>query len=103
MKKTILVLSITTILLSSNSHAQLLIDNNGKAFVGPRITNNFDPENVLTMSVNGLYGEYRCGAKLAFGDFGAQASLGWNAFIGEFGTYDSDQLWLHGEKRHHCD
>ena len=35
---------------------------------------------------------------MAFGDFGRYTHLGWNVFVGEYGSDDTDQLWLHGKK-----
>ena len=40
----------------------------------------------------------RSGAKLTFGDFGQYPNQGWNVFIGEYGSDDTDQLWLHGKR-----
>ena len=56
-----------------------------------------DPQNVLTLTLQGPYGEYNSGAKLGFGDFGRQVNNGWNVFVGEWGNHDSDMLWLHGK------
>ena len=40
----------------------------------------------------------RSGSKLTFGDFGQYPNQGWNVFIGEYGSDDTDQLWLHGKR-----
>lgn len=37
------------------------------------------------------------GAKMPFGDFGRYQNQSLNVFLGEYGTTDSDQLWLHGK------
>ena len=39
----------------------------------------------------------RAGAKLSFGDFGQKKYNGWNVFVGEHDTNDTDRLWLHGK------
>ena len=48
------------------------------------------------MQIYGRIGDARAGSKLTFGDFGQYANQGWNVFAGEYGTTDTDQLWLHG-------
>ena len=50
------------------------------------------------MQVFGPYGDMRSGSKLTFGDFGQYPNQGWNVFIGEYGSDDTDQLWLHGKR-----
>ena len=84
--------------LTDSASAQMLVNEFGRVYVGtdPRLGD--DTAHVLAMSIQGTNGEYRSGAKLAFGDFGLQERNGWNVFIGEWGTYDSDKLWLHGKK-----
>jgi len=47
------------------------------------------------MQIFGKNGALCAGSKLTFGDFGRQSFNSWNAFIGEYGTDDTDQLWLH--------
>ena len=49
---------------------------------------------MITVQVLGPY-DVRAGSKLALGDFGHHAA--WNVFAGEWGTTDTDQLWLHGK------
>ena len=49
------------------------------------------------MQIYGRIGDARAGSKLTFGDFGQYANQGWNVFAGEYGTTDTDQLWLHGK------
>jgi len=83
------IINITTI------DAQLKINSLGKAIIGPDRSSD-DANNVLSASIFGKGGDYRYGAKLAFGDFGRFENSGWNVFIGEFGDFDSDELWLHG-------
>lgn len=33
-----------------------------------------------------------------FGDLGQYDTNGWSVFLGEYGTSDTDHLWLHGKK-----
>lgn len=80
-----------------NANAQLRVQPNGRVQAGLfRDGAAEDPGNVISMSVFGKNGDYRSGSKLAFGDFG-RIDGGWNPFIGEYGTNDTDQLWLHGK------
>lgn len=98
MSKKSLFSSILFILLSSIcAQAQLNIDHSGKVYVGEGRLNH-DLDSVLTMTLFGPNGDYRAGAKLAFGDFGRRESNGWNVFVGEYGNTDSDRLWLHGKR-----
>lgn len=57
-----------------------------------------DRDGITTMSIFGNQGTYKAGSKLTFGDFGRENHNGWNVFVGEYGNYDSDQLWLHGKR-----
>lgn len=50
------------------------------------------------MTIQGNHGSNNAGSKLGFGDFGRYCYNGWNVFIGEFGSTDTDELWLHGKK-----
>lgn len=77
--------------------AQLKVDSIGRVRVGPDRPNQ-DGDNVVSMFIFGKYGDYSSGGKLSFGDFGRYAYQGWNVFIGEYGTTDTDQLWLHGKR-----
>lgn len=83
--------------LSITSKAQLRVLQNGRVQVGTLRLDGEDPLNVTTMQVFGPHGDMRSGSKLTFGDFGQFPYNGWNVFIGEYGTTDSDQLWLHGK------
>lgn len=76
---------------------QMKVERSGKVLVGSSDTSMFDWDNVLTMSIRGkAVGNY-AGSKLAFGDFNRRSRQGWNVFVGEYGTTDTDQLWLHGK------
>lgn len=77
--------------------AQMVIKENGKVCIGRADRPNDDQWNVLKAIVYGDHGEYNAGAKLAFGDFGQRELNGWNVFVGEWDTVDSDILWLHGK------
>lgn len=96
MKKKLYILSTIAILFATTSFAQLRIDSLGRALVGTPYMPH-DPYGVTTMSIFGNNGTYKAGSKLTFGDFGRRDHNGWNVFVGEYGNYDSDQLWLHGK------
>ncbi|MDR2056721.1 MAG: tail fiber domain-containing protein [Dysgonamonadaceae bacterium] len=96
MKK--IVPTIFLLTFSVSVFAQLKVNSStGKVLIGPERTNH-DLNNILSASIFGQNGEYKAGAKLAFGDFGKYEYGGVNVFIGEYGTTDTDQLWLHGKK-----
>lgn len=96
--KTKIYISIILInCLSFTLNAQLRVLENGRVQVGTLRLENEDVKNVTTMQVFGPHGDMRAGSKLTFGDFGQYSGSGWNVFIGEYGTSDSDQLWLHGK------
>ena len=79
-------------------NAQMLIKDDGRVYVGNEPRYNDDYDKVLNMSIQGRHGEYNAGAKLGFGDFGGLAGRGWNVFIGEWKSEDTDKLWLHGKR-----
>lgn len=97
MKTKLYLLIILMSCLSITSKAQLRVLQNGRVQVGTLRLDGEDPLNVTTMQVFGPHGDMRSGSKLTFGDFGQFPYNGWNVFIGEYGTTDSDQLWLHGK------
>ena len=97
MKKTYLLIAFITCLCFS-LNAQLRLLQNGRVQVGTLKEGNEDVKNVTTMQVFGPYGDMRSGSKLTFGDFGQYDANGLNVFLGEYGTSDTDQLWLHGKK-----
>lgn len=96
MIKKIILISTIAILFATTSFAQLRIDSLGRVLVGAPYTPH-DRDGVTTMSIFGNHGTYKAGSKLTFGDFGQQDHNGWNVFVGEYGNFDSDQLWLHGK------
>lgn len=98
-KKTKSLFFATIFLLSTSltAEAQMLIQQNGHVYVGQAPRPDDDRDSVLTMSLQGKYTAYNAGAKLGFGDMGRQHLNGWNVFVGEYGTEDSDMLWLHGK------
>lgn len=99
MKKKIYLLTVLITCLCFTSNAQLRLLQNGRVQVGTLRTDpTEDPLNVTTMQVFGPYGDMRSGSKLTFGDFGQYPNQGWNVFIGEYGSDDTDQLWLHGKR-----
>lgn len=97
MKTKLYLLIILMSCLAITSKAQLRVLQNGRVQVGTLRLDGEDPLNVTTMQVFGPHGDMRSGSKLTFGDFGQFPYNGWNVFIGEYGTTDSDQLWLHGK------
>ena len=97
MKTTRLFSFLILISLVSNANAQLRVLSNGRVQAGLLKDNNEDLGNVTSMQIYGRIGDARAGSKLTFGDFGQFPYNGWNVFIGEYGTTDSDQLWLHGK------
>ena len=99
MKKKIYLLTVLITCLCFTSNAQLRLLQNGRVQVGTLRTDpTEDPLNVTTMQVFGPYGDMRSGSKLTFGDFGQYPNQGWNVFIGEYGSDDTDQLWLHWKR-----
>lgn len=87
------IILLFSIITSTTSYAQLQVLPSGRTIIGPERAND-DPNNMTKL---GLFGNssYWSGAKLSFGDVGS-SSAGLHAFIGEFGTYDSDILNPHG-------
>ena len=77
---------VTLTFFSTNAFGQIKIDASGRILVGPSVASNFDPDTVLSMSIQGKKTSLNnAGSKLGFGDFGIYAPYGggWNAFIGE--------------------
>lgn len=85
------------LLTTATASAQLLIKPDGRVTLGPNTRPFDDLHQVLSASIQGTRGEYNAGAKLGFGDFGRRENNGWNVFVGEWGEYDSDMLWLHAK------
>lgn len=98
MKTSIIITAIAILsLLSVNTNAQIKVTAGGHIKIfGDRPQD--DPFNDLSMQVYGPIGEYKAGAKLGIGDYGTNANLGGNVYIGELGDTDSDKLVLHGKK-----
>lgn len=96
MKKIILLqVFITLFILQIN--AQLKVDDIGRIKVGSERLNQ-DTDMAANMLIFGNNGDFKAGGKLTFGDFGCFAKNSWNVFLGEYGTDDSDQLWLHAKR-----
>lgn len=98
-RKPAICIFFLTFLLTSTAQGQIKIDALGRVIAGTNTMAYFDPDTVLTLSLQGkkAINNY-AGSKLGFGDFGAWRRRGWNVFIGEYGYTDSDILWLHGKK-----
>ena len=89
----LLLLTVTT------TFAQIKINQDGRTYIGRETDNpNYnDPTKFSSVNAFGVGGDtYRAGAKISFGDVGSPNNGGINAFIGEFGAYDSDILSAHG-------
>ena len=82
--------------LFTNVNAQLRVLSDGRVQAGTFMPNQ-DYDNIMTFQVLGKYGDMHAGAKMPFGDFGRYQNQSLNVFLGEYGTTDSDQLWLHGK------
>lgn len=95
--KTKMFLFLALLFIVDTANAQLRVLANGRVQAGLLKDTNEDLGNVTNMQIFGRYGDMRAGSKMSFGDFGQQPNNGWNVFIGEYGTADTDQLWLHGK------
>jgi len=95
--KTMLILALVITSLASLS-AQLKVESIGRVQVGtvPVTSGVNDADNVASLQLFGK-GTYGSGSKLTFGDFGRQSLQSLNVLVGEYGTADDDQLWLHGK------
>ena len=84
--------------LFTSVNAQLRVLSDGRVQAGTLTdVDGFDYEQVATMHILGKYGDARAGSKISFGDIGRFERQSLNVFLGEYGTTDSDQLWLHGK------
>ena len=83
---------ICLMLASVPADAQLIIRNNGHAEIGVNPSTN-DPDTTTTLKLFGNKGEYAACSRITFGDI---PSSGFNVIIGEHGTDNTNQLWLHG-------
>ncbi|GHV25493.1 hypothetical protein FACS1894176_04080 [Bacteroidia bacterium] len=80
-------------------NAQLKVDSIGRIRTGVPYSLDNDGDGVLSMQIFGKNtSTYSSGGKLAFGDFGRKSLNGCNVFVGEYGTTDTDRLWLHGKR-----
>lgn len=99
-RNTFIIAIVIFLSFVASGFAQMKVDSLGRVLVGTPYTPH-DGYGVTNMSVFGNYGVYRAGAKLSFGDFGKRNHNGWNVFVGEYDTIDSDKLWLHGKRGFH--
>ncbi|MDR1005289.1 MAG: T9SS type A sorting domain-containing protein [Bacteroidales bacterium] len=102
MKKQVIILAIAALLtgFANTGKAQVKINEHGKLIVGRNLhlsVGNEDLHNVLSATIFGKNGMYNAGSKLSFGDFGRREFHGWNVFVGEYDSIETDQLWLHGK------
>jgi hypothetical protein len=87
---------VLLICINLSINAQLKVLQNGRVQAG-LVKDADDLNDATSMQIFGKTGAMRTGSKLSFGDFGRFENNGWNVFLGEYGTADSDQLWLHGK------
>jgi hypothetical protein len=98
-KKMFLIFSFFAFFSFLSLNAQLKVDSIGRIQVGVPNSLTNDLNGVLSMQIFGKYtNTYSSGGKLAFGDFGRKEYEGCNVFVGEYGTTDTDRLWLHGKR-----
>ena len=84
--------------LFTSVNAQLRVLSDGRVQAGMLTdVDGFGYNQVATMHILGKYGDMRAGSKISFGDIGRFERQSLNVFLGEYGTTDSDQLWLHGK------
>ncbi len=94
MKKILFFAVICCILATANPmNAQLIIRNSGHAELGtnPSAT---DTDTVTMLKIFGENTSNAPGARITFGDLAT--TTGNNVAVGEYGTGNTDQLWLHG-------
>lgn len=96
MKSKVLFFFVLFICVNLTANAQLKVLQNGRVQAGPTRVDE-DLNNVTSMQIFGNSGSLRAASKLSFGDFGRYEHNGWNVFLGEYGSTDTDQLWLHGK------
>ena len=94
MKKYVFLAALCCMLATANQvNAQLVIRNSGHAEIGtnPSIT---DTDTVTMLKIFGENTSNAPGERITFGDL---AVSGNNVAVGEYGTGNTDQLWLHGK------
>jgi hypothetical protein len=96
--KTKFIFTALCLLTMSFLSAQLKVRSDAKVIVGTEVSEYVqDLNHLLKMQIFGP-GSYGSGAKIAFGDFDTFEGGGANAMIGEWGTGDTDRLWLQGKQ-----
>ncbi|MEA1898958.1 MAG: tail fiber domain-containing protein [Bacteroidota bacterium] len=94
--KTFKLTIIIALVVFGAGNAQMKVIPDGSTYLnGYRSTD--DPNNEVAVQVYGNYGAYLAGGRLSFGDYGTASNGGGNAFVGEYGTWDSDIVQLHGK------
>ena len=89
------LLTFAALLIVGFSFAQIKVKQNGNVMVGSEIPTQ-DPDGVIKLHVLGT-GAVGGGGKIAIGDYGRASTGSCNVLIGEYGSTDSDKLWLHGK------
>ena len=94
MKKILFFAVICCILATANPmNAQLIIRNSGHAELGTKPPTT-DTDTVTMLKIFGENTTNAPGARITFGDLAT--TTGNNVAVGEYGTGNTDQLWLHG-------
>ena len=93
MKKFLFFAALCCLLAFANPvNAQLVIRNSGHAELGTKPSGT-DTDTVTMLKIFGEDTAIAPGARITFGDL---APAGTNVAVGEYGTGNTDQLWLHG-------
>jgi hypothetical protein len=86
------------LLTTTKTFSQIRVNANGEIKIGNEWPNN-NYSHEVTIEAFGLnMTSFRPGAKFSFGDYGGASNGSANVFMGEYGTYDSDALQLHGKQ-----
>lgn len=83
--------AICLLTCTNQAQAQLIIRNSGHAELGVN-PSSIDLDTVTMLKIFGEIGNNKAGARVTFGDSAHVA-------IGEYGTTDTDKMWLHGGER----
>jgi hypothetical protein len=81
--------AICLLVCANQAQAQLIICNSGHAELGVNPSSS-DLDTVTMLKIFGEIGNNKAGARVTFGDSAHVA-------IGEYGTTDTDKMWLHGK------
>ncbi|MBR3101061.1 MAG: tail fiber domain-containing protein [Muribaculaceae bacterium] len=101
MKQNHLILITALLLATVQLKAQITVKTTGQVMVGEEYTGSdhlIPPSQFDTITVLKVFGPFNmaAGGRLRFGDANSLNAM--NVAVGEAGTTDTDQLWLHGKK-----